>query len=385
MKKILSLAPVAVLSLMVQMSCEVVDVHGSPQPVNPPASTFYAVALSYPSDYDWRRDNLGYDAPCDFLLFRDTVLVSRIPAASAVRGSIDTDRHFLCAGQLYMSSGAGETMLSCCVADTSLHSLQLLRNRDAVAGAGTVDRLVYRRDGRDVLDVPDAYMTCGLYADDGAVCFAYAMNMRDLEGKVVATRHYHVTDGKALMLSSRTDAAEEILAYRSLHGELNTMSYSASDRALVWQTGRSFRIVQNACDRDAVRDCRFVNCRGSLLAHCQLRGADRWNDVFWTSDGQRFNTLEDRQILAICDDGGILAYVHSPGAGSGSLGVVCGDREYLLPDSYRLLSTEAFCCDGDSYCIGLCDSDKKYRPLVIRGRDTLRYDFNGYFTRLRLP
>lgn len=385
MKKILTTALAIILSLTVPVSCELVDVHGPGYADGSPASEFYAAALSYPSDYDWRRDSLGYDAPCDFLLFRDTVLVSRIPATSAARGSIDTDRHFLCGGNLYMSFDAGEAMLSCCVADSSLHSLHLLRSRDGIAGAGMVDRLVYRCGGRDILDIPDAYMTCSLYVDDRAVCFAYALNMRDLEGKVVATRHYHVVDGEAQQLSSRTDAAEEILAYRRLHGGLNTLSYSASDRALVWKADRSFRIVQAGCDRAAIRDCRFVNCRGNLLAHCQLRGSERWNDVFWTSDGQRFNTLDDRQILAMCDDGGILAYVHSPGAGSGSLGVVCGEREYLLPASLRMVSTEAFCCDGDSYCIGLCDSGKKYRPLVIRGRDTLRYDFNGYFTRLWLP
>lgn len=385
MKKILTTALATALSLVVHVACELVDVHRSDPPLGPSGAPFYAVALAYPPDYDWRRDSLGYDAPCDFLLFRDTVLVSRIPSSSTVRGSIDTDRHFLCGGNFHVSTMSGETLQSCCVVDTSVYSLIQLRS---VAADGTParDRLVCRRDGRDILDVTDAQMTCGLYEDDGAVCFAYAENMRNLEGRVVSARHYHVADGEAqLVFSSSGAGTDEILSYRMLHGVLNLMSYSAADRALIWRTGESGRIVQTGCDASSVRDCRFVNCRGSLLAHCQLRTSEGWNDVFWTSDGCRFNTLDDRQILSICDDGGILAYVHSPGAGSGSLGVVCGDSEFKLPETYRMVSTEAFCCDGDGYCLGLCDSGQKYRPLVIRGRDTLRYDFNGYFTRLRLP
>ena len=60
-------------------------------------------------------------------------------------------------------------------------------------------------------------------------------------------------------------------------------------------------------------------------------------------------------------------------------------RKSLFGRRYELLSSGALCCDREGFAIGLNDTNDNMRPLIIRGKDTLRYDFNGYFIHLALP
>lgn len=350
--------------------------------------SIYSIAVEYPPDYNWRLDSLAGKVETCVVCYADSVEFLRINTKTSGITGIDADMHRMVQGHLYsdFTDDNGQTIVSrdgvelfrysgremVCgleVRDTSVFTLCCPRN-----GEGWT----YRHNGKIIMSSDRGTLQSGLYEDRGQLCFSYTEPLA--AGRQRVGRHYFVSDGKDSLLLLPADVST-VLSIRRFDGKINYLSTLRNIKGLVWQQGNRALFAQRSSESRKTGECGFVVAENRLLATARM------DDVtyFWDRDNTEYSTMPNYTMDAICDGKPYLCYASSYYGMGRSLIVHYKNRDFTIPYRYRLTSSNAFTCDRNEYAIGLTDCSDNYRPVIIHGRDTLRFRFNGYFIGLCLP
>lgn len=351
-------------------------------------SSLYSIAVEYPADYNWRLDSLGGKAQTSIVCYEDSVEFLRINTLESGIIGIDADMHRIIRGHLYsdFSSADGETIVS-----RDGEELFRYRGREMVCGLAVRDTSVftlccprngegwtYRRNGKAVISSDNGTLASGLYEDRGQLCFSYTEPIA--AGRPHVGRHYFVSDGKDSLLLIPSDVST-VLTIRRFDGKINYLSTLRNMKGLVWQQGNRAAVADRSTEISGISECGFVVAENSLLATARMGDAT----YFWDREKTEYSTMPHFTADAVCDNKPYLCYASSYYGIGRSLTVHYKHRDFSIPYRYKLTSSNALTCDGNEFAIGLNDCDDNYRPVIIHGRDTLRFRFNGYFIGLHLP
>lgn len=376
-----------ILIIPLLAACDRLSFSGkSPEP--PPQAALYSVAVEYPDDYDWRLDPAGGNITADIVCYRDSVEFLRIGTDASGPVGMDADMHHLVDGHLYsdFASDRGETAVfrdgvelfsyngremvcGIAVRDTSVFTLCCPRN-----GEGWT----YRHNGKVIVSSENGTLQSGLYEDRGQLCFSYTEPI--VAGRQHVGRHYFVSDGKDSLLMIPADVSS-VLAIRRFDGRINYLATLRYMKGLVWQQGNRAVVADRSTESASTGECGFVVAENSLLATARM------DDVtyFWDCGNTEYSTTPHFTTDALCDDKPYLCYASSLLGICQMITVHYKHRDTVIPPRYRMVSPNALTCDRNEFAIGLNDCNDGYRPLIIHGRDTLRFGFNGYFIGLDLP
>jgi len=352
----------------------------------------YSTAIAFPNGYNWRRDSLGGGVGTEIIFFKDTLEMIRVNATSANEVSADPDRHRIIDGHLYTDfSSSSHTVLK-------KDGIELLRysSREYIRSLIVKDSSVYtlgvpigkegwalRKNGQAVHMGEKGKLIGGLHQDGDSLCFGAAVPIEGVGSAQAAWRYYIVHNGEAKLLSSGDDGAE-IKAVRSHQGQTNILVASGNGR-LIWKEGEWEMILVQE-NSIPWRNCSFVMTQDGLYAHVQLKLTSKhWTDMFYSKGNKTVFTHNGHGVYALCEEAPSLCFASTPAGNESPIIVYLSNESTLFPTKYNMISPFALTTDGKKIAVGLNDKTDNYRPALIRGRDTSRFDFNGYFTRLSLP
>lgn len=369
-------------------ACDRISVSGDEYPEPKQPSAVYSVAVEYPEDYNWRVDSLGGKVPTSIVCYADSIEFLRLNTLESGILGVDADMHRIVQGHLYsdFSTTTDETVIS-----RDGKELFRYRGREMICGFQVRDTSVfalccprngegwtYRHNGKAIISSENGTLQSGLYEDRGQLCFSYTEPI--VAGRQHVGRHYFVSDGKDSLLMIPADVSS-VLAIRRFDGRINYLATLRYMKGLVWQQGSKAVVADRSTESASTGECGFVVAENSLLATARM------DDVtyFWDRDNTEYSTMPHFTADAVCDNKPYLCYASSYYGMGRSLTVHYKHRDFTIPYRYRLTSSNAFTCDRNEFAIGLNDCDDNYRPLIIHGRDTMRFGFNGYFIGLSLP
>jgi len=377
-------------------ACETVDYAFDDQPGTEPVtgvSPLYSTAISYPEGYNWRRDSLGGNVDADVLFMKDGVEMIRVKASAANEVSVDPDSHHIIGGHLYLSFSnnshtvikkdgiemlrfeGSEKIRSLIITDTATYTLGTQAGR-----AGWT----FRKNGEAIISSPSGKLLGGLHQDSDSVCFGAAVPIEGMGSGAAAWRYFLVKNGVAQQLRLGEDIAE-ILAVRSHRGQQHLLGRMKEGGGLIWRSGQ-FELLLNSGDAIPWRDCYFVLANDRLYAHVQMKFTSHsWTDMFFLEDKSAKHSYNGCEVYALCENATCLCYACIPSGRASPVSVSLSDAISTFPPQYCMICPFALATDGKKYAIGLNDADDNYRPVLVRGKDTTRFDFNGYFTGLYLP
>lgn len=379
---------------MLLHSCEFSLVRQEEAARLPSRGSIYASAIIFPEGYNWRKDSLSGAMPRSLALFKDRDMILELPVSESNCVREDMDMHTLAEGHLYtfFHSRGGTVIKKDGIG--ILHLSETERIVDFLSDAAGIYTVSVplqgagwrlRKNGAELLRQTDGRPLGRLHMDMGKICFPYS---KPLENSNLS-RNYIFCDSISTLISHSGDIGE-IHAARMYGGTLNFIASLANADALVWQRGEDARVIDSGCG-GAWRDIFFDSDASGLLCHFQAgstvsgAGQQQWQDRFFLDDGTVISTAAGRQMCAMCHDGQKLCFAHSREGGPSDVALFFDDIQHHMPQRYIMISPYAVCCDGKDECIGLCDCNNGCSPVIVRGADTLRYDFNGYFTCLCLP
>lgn len=390
MKKIQLLA-----ALVLLQGCEFSIIRQDQTQQLPSVGGIYACAVVFPEGYNWRKDSLGGGMPRSLMLFKDRETILELPVS--VNNSVreDMDMHTLAEGHLYTfcPSERGTVIKKDGIGILNFDEPEriedfLLDAKDiytvSVPLGGSGWRL--RRNGVEMIRQETGHPAGRLHKDSGNIYLPYC---KPLENSNLS-RYYLFRDSLSTLINHGGDIAE-IHAVRIYDGVLNIIASLYNADALVWQRGDDARVIDSGCGgawRDIFFDCSSacgVFCHFQTGAAISATGPMQWQDRFILEDGTVISTAADHQLCAMCHDGEKLCFAHSRAGGTNDVALFFDGKQYTMPQRYIMISPYAVCCDRKNACIGLCDTGNACSPVIVRGADTLRYDFNGYFTCLCLP
>ena len=372
-------------------ACEISHIGPVPQP--PPDDGVLCSAVVYPEGYNWRRDSLGGRVRCSLVLMNRSTPLLSFPADEAHCAGPDMDMHRIAGGHLYTDiSTSTHTLVGC-----DGKELFRFRGRERIEWL-TVDRgCVYtlgtrrngrgwalRKDGKPLLEQDDGHITGGLHRDGHALCLAYSVPVRSTSGQTAGWRDYIVRDSTVTQIIPEADVAR-LLAVRSFCGNTEYVAQLHSG-ALLWQwDGRG--LLLDTSGASEVRAVGLEFAGGQTVCHAQVfdERSQQWSDRFWRKDGLAAFTEGGSLVCALCRDAPCLCYAHSEGASSTGITLYCDGNDVSLPGHMALTSPEALCCAPDGPYAGMNDSSRDWKPVLVSRKDIVVYDFNGYFTCLRLP
>lgn len=380
-------------------SCEISYIGPMQQP--PSVKGVLCSAVVYPEGYNWRRDSLGGAARCSLVLLDAGVsgtgathspLLS-FPADEAHCAAPDMDMHRIAGTHLYTDlSTATHTIVGC-------DGLELFRfkGRERIewfdVDGGDVYTLGTRRNGRGwalrrngkvLLEQDSGRITGGLHRDGEALCLAYSIPLLSTSGQIAGWRDYLVRDSTITLIVLDPDATQ-LLAARSHDGATEYVAAMRSGRLLWhWKDGGALLDTFGASQ---VRAVGLELSGGQVICHAQIldERTQRWSDRFWRRDGLAAYTEWGRLVCSLCRDAPCLCYAHSERASLTGISLYCDGHEVTLPGNMALTSPEALCCGPDGFHAGMNDVSRDWKPVLVNEKDTVEYEFNGYFTCLRLP
>lgn len=293
-------------------------------------TSVFVTAVSFPDDYDWRRDTSLGNVRGSIELYRDGEKVLSIPAGAGSRARLDPDLHHLMDGHLYTESCTdGETVIG--------------------------------RDGEELFSYPGREFLCGLLVEDGDV---YTLG-QNRSGSGFSLRC------NGIEIFSRKDGS--IAAHMSDNPEYPTGAlyrdgghlYFSYCESLPVGDGKVWYIVEDGeetpvenLETGGMYDIRIRN--GSMkiepIGQSSLR--------YWTySDGKwsaSVNIFSDGQVI-----------VFAPSGTSGA--------NYLRPSLF--FSFRNACLSGQHFYIGINPSEPGHGPyLWMDGETVFQPDINGYIT-----
>lgn len=359
--------------------------------------TLYYSALEFDPSYDWKKDSLGGAVDTRLVLYKDHERIAQVEISAAEHLSGSCELHRIFGGALYSVHDISgytivrkngeyatgwegrEIMEDFMVVGGDIHSLS-----SDPGGCG----VTYRINERVVLREPQAYLEGGLYTDMGQVCFAYRRGT-DKKASLEADEYFLCYDG----VTNRVEigaSVVQVLALRRSKGVIHMLTKESGTDGIVWSGGKLTKMIcPDGCT--AFRDCGFVGTGKGICVHFQGKVRNEswdgmtWNDFFWDSAGMHSRTKGTEHVVSHICGKSDLCYATSSSAGTGKLCVRSGGASNVLPEQYSMISPFALCEFGGSFAIGVNNTAKNNRPVVIVGADAMEMDFNGYFTRFALP
>lgn len=354
----------------------------------------YSAALAYPEGYDWRRDSLGESAPAEIILFKDGVRILQVDAVPENDIGAESSSHRIIGGHLYTDciSDDGHTVLkkdgleflrldaeeiirSLILADSCAYTLGIPKG-----GTGWT----LRRNGEVLNSSPEGKLLGELHRDGDSLYFGAAVPIEGVGAASAAGWHYYlVANGRPRLLRCDDDTAD-ILAVRSCKGQLNWLA-CMKNGSLMWKSPDS-EVILNREGSIPWRNAYFVTAADTLYAHVQQKLRPKsWTDMFFRKNGSTSYSHEGCEVYALCRDRPCLCFASTPSGKTSPVTVQMNGEKHTFPPEFCMISPYAIATDGKKYALGLNDSSDNYRPILVRGQDTSRFDFNGYFTRLYLP
>lgn len=359
--------------------------------------SLYYCALEFDPGYDWKKDSLGGAVDTRLVLYRNHARIAEVEISAEEHLSGSGELHRICEGALYSvheisgytivrkngEYAAGwegrDIMEDFIVSGGDLHCLS-----SDPGGCG----ITYRINEKTVLREPQAYLEGGLYTDRGQVCFAFRKGP-DKKASLDTDEYYLCCGGVANRIEIDAGVTQ-VLAMRRHDGIIHMLAKEAETDGIVWSGGKLTKIISpDGCT--AFRDCNFAVTGKEIFAHFQGKVKNEswdgmvWNDFFWNSAGMQARTKGAEQVVSHICGKNSLCYASSASAGTGKLCVTLGESSRTLPESYSMTSPYALCEANGTFALGLSNSAKNNRPVIIVGADTMEMDFNGYFTRFVLP
>ena len=153
----------------------------------------FVAAVSFPEDYDWRRDTSLGNVHGSIELYRDGERILSVPAGPGHRVSLDPDMHHLVGGHIYteyctesetvigldgkelFSYPGRELLCGLLVEDTDVYTLGQSRSGSGFSLRCNGVEIMSRKEGfiaSHMTDVPE-YPTGALYRDGGHMYFSY--------------------------------------------------------------------------------------------------------------------------------------------------------------------------------------------------------------------
>lgn len=374
------------LSGLLATSCDYTIIHEY-DPHLPPHGELYAAALEFPEGYDWRRDPSGGEIMPDLVFYHDTTVIFRKPTGNGSLLLPDGDMHRISGSHLF-SDCSTETQTIIFKDGEELFrwdGREMLWDLEETEGK--VYTLSTSRDGSGwscrcngdiVLKQDYGRFLNGFYKDSGHLCFDYAMPIvKDVSG--IPDRNYHVSDGIDSLIVIPADV-KKVLTSRMTDGTFNYIALISGYDRLIWQAGRDAYVLEEEKTGDSP-DCRLLDAGGEMVAMAKLEG----RDCLWNADGKKFFTTIGSRIYSVCEKSAHLCFAISSGNGLSGIEIFYDGASEKLPSGYAMLSPSCMSCDDYGSAVGVNDMKNSRRPLILRDKKILDYDFNGYFICLALP
>ena len=388
-----ALISAALISAALLQGCDAARIKDGDGDYGYSAGDLYASAVCFPDGYDWVQDNLGGEVPVELMLLKGKTVVGSIKVPSDHCGAA-ADMHHICDGRLIAGIVEGEETLVKDCSGTIMHIGQDEQITDAMIigddlytlSTSTADGCIrYRRNEEVLLRCSNAALLGGLHLSGGKLCWAYSESLVST-GSSTLTIYYFVQDGQAAVINY-SGMIDKVLCARMFDGSICFLGRARENPAfIIWQQGNSLSVIDTS-PFALIRDYSILQVGEELLAHAQVLPYDGsgWADYYWMKGGVKASTESGNEVCAFCKDAPVLFYAQSPKGKTSPVTLNFGEKIRKLPSKYRLVSPYALCCGERDYFIALTDRDDGNRPVIIHENDTLRYDFNGYFTHLALP
>ena len=360
-------------------------------------SHLWACAVSFPKGYDWRKDSLGTASTSDLLLFRDTECILKLSCNSLNRVSADADRHYIVGGQLYT---VYPTSSDCIVKKNGQEAFRIGRRElitDLIVRDSCIFTLgtppsgkgwIWRKDGQELLQRDDGEILGGMYTDKDSICFAFVENIGGSTTSVTSHRYYCVRETEVSQLKLGTDI-EEVLSIRMNEGVLNYLAVSSAVKnGVLWQQGPNAYSL-GAGRLKKIRNFALDRVGKEIVAHGFELTGQVWTHSFWASPtAMETNTKDVCERLIYCSDSPVQCYSwYNPDSGRTFVVWNASKRDYT--GDFRVVSPYVLAGNESGYAIGMSEvcaksytGDLTEIPVIVTPDDTLRFNFNGYFTRL---
>lgn len=367
-------------------SCDYTIIHEY-DPQTPSPGELYAAALVFPKDYDWRRDPSGGNVTPDLVFYHDTSVVFRKPTGNGTLLLPDGDMHRISGNHLFSECSTdtqtiilkdGEEIFRWDGREILWDLWEINGNIYTLSTARDGTGWSYRCNGEILIKQDYGRFLSEFYKDAGHLCFDYAMAIvKDVSG--IPDRNYHVSDGEDSLIVVPADI-KKVLAAKMKNGEFNYIAIITGYDKLIWQDGRNAYVLEEEKIGD-FPDCKLLEIGDETIAMAKLDE----RDCLWDAKGNKIFTTIGSRIYSICEKSPHLCYAISSTNGLSNVEIYYDEYSERIQSRYIMLSPSALCCDDYGFAVGLNDTKDSYRPMILRGKKTLNYDFNGYFICLALP
>lgn len=375
------------LLLTIATACDTTTIIPFSSPPEEPHGELYAAAIEFPAGYDWRSNPDEAPEKAELVFYHDSTVVFRKKIGKTELFAADADMHRICGRHLYSDFSTdfetflfkdGEEMLRW---DGREMVEDILIKGDDIHML-TVDRAgeswSYRVNGEEVAGGTKGRFLSGLYEDRGKVCFSVA---KPLIATSTASpdRHYIVSGGKDSLLVFPADI-RKVLAAHTTDGRLDYIATIANYDRMIWQQGTTTYILEDE-KTGPYPYGKLMTTGSGQIAFASLEK----KDCLWDEDGRKFFTSIGKRIISICHKGKSLCYAVSGSGGMTDTEIFRDNESFTLPDGYAMTSPGNLACDAYGFAVGVSDTEDNFRPIIIRGKKTMKYGFNGYFICLALP
>lgn len=362
---------------------------------NTPTSDLLCAAVVFPPGCNWHSG--GADT-CSHSIcfFKGDAVLARIEEADGYGDGADNHRicgshlyHFICEdgccrmsmdnSELFAYTG-NEDLCDMLLHDGILHTLTSIKGEQGWA---------YRQNGILKIVSRSGKLMGGLYTDNSKVCFSFAEEVTLAGSDKTELKYYSVEDGHQTQLIPCMTGMD-MKAIRKDGDKLHYMASVIPQKYMTWSWDQTLAWVDKTAQADEYRNVYMFKAGENLMAHYYVvynktGAANGYGKIWGGQSGDVFTTSAGYEIRSCTFNNGNLGICCSPYGRNRGIELYLNGRHSILPSNLVMTSESAITHDGKRFHIGLNDADDGYRPLIISGKDTLRYDFNGYFTYIALP
>lgn len=368
----------------------------NPAPKDPQDQSVTTCLVSYPEDYDWRRDTLCGDLECRLLVYRDSTLLRAFPAGWRHQTSPEADTHFLFGEDLFtIWRDRGKVVIKKNgLTLTEFASTEIIRGILPLDGAlwtlGTdASGLHLRKDGETVFErkgaeVYDAVGDNGtdisgaLYTDRSRICFSYTKDGQ-----------WHIVSGTEDTIIDAGGAIDMIMRVRLLDGTLYILGDRQGAPGPYLYDGKSNRkLLYYTLDPQSDQRL-FVQDGEVFFAGCIWDKSGMVTTEVWDADNRQIAVRSGLCHIYSAKDGGAYValactgaaytpevgecvYVNSPGCGA-----ACFDTGHYFSGSRGAAYSDGV------LAVGLAPLEG--RPFVWKNGERIDFPVHGYVSAVSFP
>lgn len=348
-------------------------------------TTLYVTGFDYPEGYDWVSDVERGSVKCSLVVFVEERPLLKVPVGEEYKVSSDPDRHRVIDGHLYtdyeydsqifikkdgkplFSYPGKETLSDVLVYADSVYTLG--QNR---SGSGFSCRV----NGQTILSRDVGYAFEHLNLDDGKVCFAFAEQVKTVDG--VVERYYSAKDGVVTQIAVRDDLTK---VWDVVHcgGEVCVLTSLTGIRTPVLLRGDSMTALSLPSDATLL-SCRLIESAGYVSAEGLLYFRGSLRSIIWEKEESSCLMDNGKTVAAISlSDDGALHCVVNPSTPSSEGYIYRGSEKLKMPPGYAAMGTKTINSANGILYAGL-SSFSGGNPIVWVDGEIREYELNGYIS-----